>query len=462
MKKPMKNIDSLFQEKLQQHEVQPPADAWENIEERLHKKKKRRLIPIWLQLTGAAIVIGLLGLLSINYLKSDQTEIPQGPVISDSEQIKPIETTPVVEKNNFPQTEDSLESPKNVVASTEPISKVNKADSKTATSQSSTEQNNGSKFSSINIDNTNSKEQTVAVSSTKSNQQPTTSTSSNPQTPQTTNTLEEFEKKTELTSEKEPMSLIASITEEEKELDLVTEVNKAHKGWSVAPIVAPIFFDSFNNVGSPLDSQFENNAKQGSSTVSYGVKVNYAINNKWSFQSGVSIMNVGYRVEDIIVNPTAISSSLLNNVSYSPEAAIVNVNARQESAAAFRETSRTLGATGDLNQEFGYVEIPLEVKYRVTNGKFGIHLVAGFSSLILNNNDVFVSADSFTTDLGEANNLNSLNFSGNFGLDFDYLINRKLFINVAPMLKLQTNTFSATQNFEPYVIGVYTGINYKF
>jgi hypothetical protein len=65
--------------------------------------------------------------------------------------------------------------------------------------------------------------------------------------------------------------------------------------------------------------------------------------------------------------------------------------------------------------------------------------------------------------IGEANNLNDVNFSGNLGLDVDYEINKQLFFNLSPMVKIQTNTFSSNSgNFKPYVIGVYTGLNYRF
>jgi hypothetical protein len=56
-----KNIDKLFQEQLSEHEVLPPNMVWNNIEEKLKEKKKRRVIPFWWKLSGVAalFVIGL-------------------------------------------------------------------------------------------------------------------------------------------------------------------------------------------------------------------------------------------------------------------------------------------------------------------------------------------------------------------------------------------------------------------
>ena len=118
---------------------------------------------------------------------------------------------------------------------------------------------------------------------------------------------------------------------------------------------------------------------------------------------------------------------------------------------------------GSLNQVFGYVEIPVEIKYSVSDGKLGVNLVGGFSTLLLNKDEVFVETNSFTQSLGSSNNLREINFSGNLGVDVDYLINKNLFINISPMFKIQTNTFSKNSgSVQPFYLGVYTGLNYKF
>ncbi len=103
------------------------------------------------------------------------------------------------------------------------------------------------------------------------------------------------------------------------------------------------------------------------------------------------------------------------------------------------------------------------MKYSLYDRKLGLNLVGGFSTMILSDNSVsFVSNDG-TTDLGGANNLNSLNFSGNVGVDLDYKISKSWYLNVAPMFKYQFNTYSGNSgDFRPYYFGLYSGLNYKF
>ena len=117
-----------------------------------------------------------------------------------------------------------------------------------------------------------------------------------------------------------------------------------------------------------------------------------------------------------------------------------------------------------LTQTYGYIEIPIEVKYVILEKKkINSKLIAGFSSLFLNKNEVFVSSPIISQKLGKANNLNTINFSGNLGFDIDFNLNKKLNLNINPMLKTQFNTFSErTNGFKPYLLALYTGIKYQF
>ena len=247
--------------------------------------------------------------------------------------------------------------------------------------------------------------------------------------------------------------------------DSKEEEEENTKKWAVASTFAPIYYNSFSTKGSPLDLQFENSPKTGSKSVAYGVKISYKLNDKLTLQSGVSKIDVGYKIGNIFINPSRELEGRLTNVNYVNTANILNVNAENFTNNTQIETASVFPIKGELNQSFGYIEVPLELKYSLTNNtkKLGVNLVGGFSTLLLNKNKVFVSTSEFSSNLGEANNLNKINFSGNIGLDVDYKINKKIYINVAPMLKIHTKTFSSNdKNFEPYLFGIYTGLNYRF
>jgi len=227
--------------------------------------------------------------------------------------------------------------------------------------------------------------------------------------------------------------------------------------FTVATIFAPIYINSIGD-GSGVDSQFKNNPTSGNSSFSYGVKLAYQLNNKFSLQSGINLINLGYTTSNIYVN-SGVTAIGFSNLSNEP------IAARTDNISTSKvDTFNNLDSNkGNLNQVFGYVEIPVELKYSVTDGKFGLNLVGGFSTLLLNKDEVFIETNSISQSLGASNNLRSINFSGNIGVDVDYLIHKNLYINVSPMFKIQTNTFSKNSgSIQPYYLGVYTGLNYKF
>ncbi len=118
---------------------------------------------------------------------------------------------------------------------------------------------------------------------------------------------------------------------------------------------------------------------------------------------------------------------------------------------------------GAIEQSMEYYEIPLELSYKVLNKKFGIDVIGGFSTLLLNNNNLMVVSDGFSAELGKANNLNSVHFSTNVGLGLRYRFWKSFQANFEPTFKYQLNTFSSNDGgFKPYFIGLYSGVSYRF
>ncbi|MNJ99376.1 hypothetical protein D3C87_171520 [compost metagenome] len=90
-----KNIDRLFQEKFKDFEVAPPEFVWDNIQEALQEKKKRRVIPIWIRLSGVAAILVVGGLFVTPYFNGPDN----------------INTNPVVIDNPIATPADALTSP---------------------------------------------------------------------------------------------------------------------------------------------------------------------------------------------------------------------------------------------------------------------------------------------------------------------------------------------------------------
>ena len=245
---------------------------------------------------------------------------------------------------------------------------------------------------------------------------------------------------------------IASIPTKEKEIEFTD------KKWSVGPTVAPVFFNSLQT-GSPLNSELSDNSKTSDNSLSVGVRVNYQLSQKLFIQSGINRVDLAYNTNNVNAFITS-SKNGYNNINTSKPG--VYLTPGQNATSSVKDLNRP-GVSGDINQFMQYYELPVEMKYSLYDRKLGLNLVGGFSTMILSDNSVsFVSNDGIT-DLGGANNLNSLNFSGNVGVDLDYKISKSWYLNVAPMFKYQFNTYSGNSgDFRPYYFGLYSGLNYKF
>lgn len=407
--KESKNIDRLFQENLKDFEVYPPNKAWNAIERQLVATPRRRRYPIWVKFASIAALFLLLFSVSTIYL------IPSENITNT---VPPKNTNTEIEEVKTSQIETDL------------IKISNPAESQ--------------------LPNT----VTTELKNTEIN---TDLSEENPQDFfENTNEIVELSEESVVAKNNilidAPTEPLLGDTDSEVSIE-ETQSSKI----TIATIVAPIYMNSFGD-GSGIDSQFKDNRSSGGSSYSYGVKLVYKLNNKFSLQSGVNLINLGYKTSDVYITP-GVAVLGLSNVSSSPAAARSNeiATSKNDVLSSFNED------IGSLNQVFGYVEIPVELKYNLSNGKFGVNLVGGFSTLILNKNEVFVLTDDFTQSLGASDNLRSVNFTGNVGIDLDYLLRKNLYFNVSPMFKMHTNTFSKNSgSLQPYYLGIYTGLNYKF
>ncbi|MFO7673853.1 MAG: outer membrane beta-barrel protein [Lutibacter sp.] len=401
--KNLKNIDRLFHENLKDFEVSPPGEAWDAIENRLIPRSKKRVIPFWLKLSSIAAVFVLLFSAGTIYF------LPNNNFSKNffHKQNTNKEISKQADSSTTKTVEEKLEAMQKVVSAlSKELAEIEYSNQFTVkTEEKTTEQTAFSQKSENNF---------------------------------------LFKDAKNL-----PLSKFANKEVSKKEI--------AESKFTVATIFAPIYFSSFGD-GSGIDAQFKDNPSSGNSSFSYGVKVAYQLTNKFSLQSGINLINLGLTTNNIYVTP-GVAIVSFSNLSANP------VLSRSADIATLKD--KTINSDdnsgGSLNQVFGYVEIPVEVKYSLADGKFGVNLVGGFSTLLLNKDEVFVETNSFSQSLGSSNNLRSLNFSGNIGLDIDYSLYKNLFINVSPMFKMQTNTFSKNSgSIQPYYLGVYTGLNYKF
>jgi len=512
-----KHIDRLFQEGFKDFEAVPNDAVWKNIKTKLNeKKKKRRVIPIWWRYAGvAALLLLLLTVGSIyfnntskgttnqvadtestssekanvknndatetnlvvsdNYIQDDLNEASnqQSEIIKDK--VSPSKETSFAKtsasKNqNESKTKltssDKLNINKRLVNLSNNNAMVNSSEEKNSAINLQNELarkagvTNPSENNKDNIDSKNevqlvNKEKVKALI-TEASKDNTTIANVNTETIEDVKS-DENSKENEFSIE-DALSNTNDVIEEES--------NELNNKWRIATNAAPVYFNTLGGQGSSIDPQFNNNSKSGEVNMSYGISASYAVNKKLSVRSGINRVNLGYNTNDVVVFQSVglrSSSSALQNVNSSSNSAdavsLISTETLDTSAS-----ESIVASNASINQALGYIEIPLEIQYTLSDKKFGVNLIGGFSSFFLNNNEIFSEEENGAkTFLGEASNINKMSYSANFGLGLNYKVSKRFDLNLEPIFKYQFNTFNNTSgNFNPFFIGVYTGFAIKF
>ena len=467
--KEKKNIDRLFQEQLRDFEATPDNQVWLNIEAELKKDKKRKVIPLWLRYSGIAAAF-LLGLFILNTNQTFDSKTENGivfdtkisedssnkkqkeiqivgnskenskhkkeiiitnfskPVVKDEKEIKPHNSSNALGVNKKNQNNADVFLPKDNLS-------INQPELKSDNNRTLNPEKNG-------IENSNSlantHNQTLEKKNLKENEESQKQPSINPESP---NELEEI-----LKAKSAQKKAVAS--------------NSKNK-WQITPNVAPVYLNA-NSGGSPIDEQLSDYEKKSDNSLSFGLGLRYAVNNKLAIRTGVNKVVLGYNTNNVLYS-TGLTANNLKNIQYPSDNVVKLVDQANYSSYPTFEKEIQKTNTGTLNQKMGYFELPMEVSYAVLDKKFGINLIGGFSTLFLNENTISLVSPQSNIELGEAKNLNQVHFSTNVGLGFKYQILKSFQINLEPMVKYQLNTFSNNSgDFKPLFIGLYSGISYSF
>ncbi|WP_418264426.1 hypothetical protein [Flavobacterium faecale] len=456
-----KNIDRLFQERLKDFEASPDEKVWQNIAASLNKdKKKRRILPLWLQYSGIASAL-ILGFFAIKSLDKKEGVGLENPVVNKSIPKKTrsifIDENKTVEDHNTETV--TLTSTTKTTANSNLSSKKPNALSRSNKTQNLT--NNHSKTKSApeqenTVANAIQNKNNTIVNPLNTPEKKTIKNDDLDKNIATTNSKEAVNKTPEETNELE--EILKEKTE--KKNDLASN-NKGK--WQVAPTVAPVYLQT-NSGGSAIDNQFSNNDKSGETSLSFGLGIQYAVNSKIALRTGINKLVLGYNTNDIIYSPGLTTNSIASiNYNNNPDHFIEVKNQASFSTLTAAEKNIQKTENGALNQTMGYYELPMEVSYALLDKKIGVSLIGGFSTLFLNENKISLISSESNVELGEANNLNKVHLSSNFGVGFKYQLIPSIHFHFEPTVKYQWNTFSSnSNNFKPVFLGLYSGVSYRF
>lgn len=424
------NIDKLFIDKLKSFQASPDEKVWQKIERKLKKKKQKKGIPIWWSYSGVAALLTL-GFFLFPISDNEFNEI-ENNVVSSPKQLN-IKKELLEKKGN------------------RNLNNANKIYTAEKKIKVSSQKENSSRKKMTHDSKNNFQIALLEKNKIKQFIQPITIHIEN-----TFNIIEpkKLKNKTKgLDFSKEVKDNISMLLNEEK------KNAKKKKNWSISPLIGLLNSNSYTK-SSPVSSSLSNSTK-GDYTYSYGLQVSYQLNRKYSVQTGLHFQEISYQNKNLIVALSNINSSNIN-FDTRTNFDMIELNSNVETSGNI-SAANIVSRNGNLNQRYGYIEIPIEIKYNlIEKNSFKTELIVGASSLFLNENETTLETESFSSS-GKMNNLNNINFSANIGVIFSYKFDKKWALNFSPMLKSHLNTFNNNSNgFKPYYFGVYSGINLNF
>ena len=148
---------------------------------------------------------------------------------------------------------------------------------------------------------------------------------------------------------------------------------------------------------------------------------------------------------------------LKNNIFKQNSIHFLNTNSKENQELFSRKVNE-----GTIKQEINFIEIPLELNYSLIDKKMKINVLGGASLLILNGDNSYLKTNQNQfINLGNASNINSTNYSLNFGFGASYPIFSQMRFHLQPSVRYHINTFSENNN-NSYYLGIFSGLSFKF
>ncbi len=498
-----KHIDDLFQERFKDFEAVPDDSVWEKIKSRQQKKERKiLLLPFWYRLAGAAAVITIIS--SLGFVFFTQKSTPTTEFVNkDTLTIKEEQTTEItftnknITKENQPSTINNLESNSGTSSVVSSKRDTTKSDNNPRRKPASKNPQNNT-IPLISDKNTTKDKQThPRTSIAKTKEQLKRSNTEIAKQSRITDLWQDKHYTTQTELDKLLLSNSEEKEEEEEEENSMTTTNtdtsktsiyevvnldspiknkeNSAKKWTIAPTIAPVFYNSLSN-GSSIAETYKDNDKTSEANLSYGVQIAYTMSDRIQIRGGVHKLQLSYATQDVGLSRSIHLGATESSAEGDESLRLVdlsNQSSQNNSLSEQFDTDFIPNPTAIANrplegiarQRIGYIEVPLEITYAIINQRFGIQLIGGISTLLLNENEnllTFDTNDGTSTSLGKSENLNSFSFSSNLGLGINYKISQRLKVHLEPIFKHQINAYTSTTDFDPYIFGIYTGASFRF
>lgn len=458
----MDRFEKDIREKLQQYEVDPPLHVWDAIENKLDKKQAMR--PLWFKM-AAAIAFLIISAASWVFLMPgfDQKELVTENATTDTPSTNDVmqtelqptvirETiTPEIEEKHTPiQTSDFL------IAQLENTRKNSFITSENLTE---TPLNDESRFSLANV-------MLLPVNS------------------YTGDLLHSATGQIFIPSE---IQTIPILTAADKSL-LIASNNASGNDHSAKNLGLTAYLtpqQSFRYQRNTASIPFETLESEMLSFAA-GINVNFKVSKRLEIQTGAGYNQIGQLVNNIaafshpsMTNLYTMKGEMINNHPQSLTTSMGGVTFTDQSfyfadiassriftlKGSYDESNVNLlnKSSFGLIQQFGYLEIPLVMKYKIIDRLISLSVKSGIAANILVSNNVFLQGSAYSNAVGESVGINPVSVSGTGGLALSYPLGNRISLSLEPTFNMFITPISQINNIEthPYSHSLYMGIRYN-
>jgi len=250
--------------------------------------------------------------------------------------------------------------------------------------------------------------------------------------------------------------------------------------WKIGAQVSPTYLSSSLSAANQNLSELTSN-ENAMLSYSGGLTVSYSLGKRLSLQAGVYYSSLGREISGITsysgftdiagsksgrVFGVETTAGTINTTNRDIYLADISANRIQSiySADNFDPVKADLTPFGEsLQQNFEYLEVPFMLSYKLIDRKIDFNLQGGMSYNFLLENSTYAVGDGGSKVLvGSTDNVTRMFLSSALGMSFEYSFANKFSLSLGPSFRYYLNSGGHFSTGNPYTMGLYSGLFYKF
>lgn len=466
MKDNNQHIDHLFQESLKGYRHATPVRAWERLKDDLMEMRRRRRIILYRWVAAAAVII--IAFLAGYYLATFRLDQQVKQPATQLSQVTPSENQ-TGQESSYPeplsQNNISTKADNPPVQETTPIESlpaVPATDNRAEDAMTAQPKPSGGTLSQSDAYQERPTEQHNEMAQVQPGE------ADSEELPQVQN--EEMMLADEQAEQKE---VVPELVPAYDWTDVAKQETSALR-WSIGGSFAPVYaYRSIRIQAEELppdvnpNVSYYNDAEKEIYSYSGGLDVFYQMKEKWAFQTGLYLSNLGHTHEEVIAYEVTGVKDILT---VSSSAGVIDIKPSKlpeefvNSSIRRDSTSGAFLINSDIYQELIYLELPLLIRYSLIDKRFGFDITGGLSPGIMTSNNTYFQYDGQQIDLDRNGDFYSMIYNTQVGMGLKYNITGSFSVSLDPAFKYSLNSIRKDHSIEyhPYSISLFTGFHFSF